>query len=325
MGTRSKTIAAAICLAASVLPMAAQEPDVLTLQGDSLALEAPGLPADSSAVAPRRSPAVTPVDIDEGSRKPILHYYDKHGEPLEEPVLFLATLDTVTRPKSKPVYPLYNGVSVGINFADGIMAIFGQKYGSYDVAVDVSLHNWFFPVIEAGIGYARSTPDNRNFTYSVDPSFYCKLGLNYNFLYKSNPDYQLYLGLRAAWSTFSWKLTGVNISSSYWQEQQRFDMTGLRSTAWWGEALAGLKVKIAGGFSLGWSVRWHFPFHFSKSGFDSAGAAGLGDTVGSKPWFVPGYGGNGNFTFTFSAIWTFGGSREPKPDKETELSATPQS
>ncbi len=55
---------------------------------------------------------ITPVDKDPTKpRQPVLHYYDKHGEPLDEPVLFLADLDTVAKVKSGPVYPLLQSVS----------------------------------------------------------------------------------------------------------------------------------------------------------------------------------------------------------------------
>ena len=64
---------------------------------------------------------ITPVDNDPTKpRQPILHYYDKHGEPLDEPVLFLADLDTVKQASPGPVYPLWESVSVGVNFFDGV-------------------------------------------------------------------------------------------------------------------------------------------------------------------------------------------------------------
>ena len=90
----------------------------------------------------------------------------------------------------------------------------------------------------------------------------------------------------------------------------RFDMRGMRSTAWWGEVLAGVKVKIVSHFSMGWSVRYHFPFKFTK-GTPTGLPEGMNADIGSKPWFVPGYGASSPVTFTFSAIWTI-----PAPKKE---------
>lgn len=246
-------------------------------------------------------PTSTPVDIDDDKPVVVLHYYDKHGDALKEPVLFLATLDTVKTVRSGPVYPLYNGVNVGINFGDAIMMAFGQRYASFDVHANVSLWNWLFPTVEMGLGFSNDTPDHQNYTYYVSPSFYAKIGANYNFLYKSNPAYQFFLGIRAGFSHFKYSLRDVSITSDFWDESQKFSIEGLKSTAFYGEALAGLQVKIVGGFSLGWDIRWHFMFHSSKDGEN-------------QPWFIPGYGASNPFTFTASAIWTFGPKAPPKEE-----------
>lgn len=282
--------------------------ETLTVTGDSLtATETEALLPDSlSRPAPRR-PKVTPVDIDDNKPPVVMHYFDRHGEPLKEPVMFLAALDTITKPKSKPVYPLYNGVSVGLNFGDVVMMAIGDRFGSFDIHADVSLHNWFFPVVEAGIGFANATPKKNNFTYRVSPSFYAKVGLDYNFLYKSDPSYRIFLGLRAGFSSFNYSVENISISDDYWGETQPDMKAGpLRSTAWWGEALAGIRVKIVSGFSLGWTLRYKYPFSVSSR-------------QESKPWFIPGYGAN-PFGFTISAVWTFGGMKKP-PEAMTETAA----
>lgn len=236
-------------------------------------------------------PKVTPVDVDDNKPHMVLHYYDKHGDPLDEPVMFLATLDTVTKPKSKPIYPTYNGVNVGLNFGDLIFMAFGQKHASFDAWANVSLWNWLFPVVEMGVGYIKDTPDKMNYTYKSGPSLYAKIGLNYNFLYKSNPDYQFYLGIRAGFSSFKYDITDISITSDYWNETQDLSLKGLSSTAFYGEALAGLQVKIVSHFSLGWALRWHFMFHKTKPGQNN-------------PMFVPGYGTSSPFSVSVSAIWT---------------------
>lgn len=264
------------------------------------------IPADSipagklPALQPKPEPRkTTPVDIDDEKPQQVLHYYDKHGDPLKEPVMFLATLDTVTKPKSKPVYPIYNGVTVGVNFGDVLNYALGHKYAGFDLHADVSLHNWFFPALELGVGYANDAPERKNFTYRVKPSFYAKAGINYNFMYKSDPAYQVFLGLRAAFSSFNWTVEDVTVSNDYWQDSERFSMEQRHSTAFWGEALAGVKVKIVGNFSLGWTLRYKFPFHISTDGPDD-------------PWYIPGYGGN-DFGFTISAMWTIPGPGKKEP------------
>lgn len=254
---------------------------------------------------PRPNRTITPVDIDDNKPQTVLHYYDKHGDPLPEPVMFLATLDTVVAPKAKPVYPLYNGVSVGVNFADAIFMAAGQKYGSFDVWADVSLHNWFFPILEAGVGFASNTPENSNFSYKTHPSFYTKIGINYNFLYKSNSNYQCFVGLRAGYSNFSFDVTDVRISSDYWGEQQVLNLKGLHGHAFYGEALAGIKVKIVDRFSMGWTIRYHFKFKTISNSL-------------SNPWFIPGYGATSPIGFSLSAVYTLPAPITAQPVENTE-------
>ncbi len=250
---------------------------------------------------------ITPVDSDDGApQKPVLHYYDKHGEKLDRPVLYLAELDTASAVRPSSPYPLFNGFSVGVNFGDAILSLIGQSHYSYDVSAMVSLHNWFFPVVEAGIGWGRHTETNDLYKVKAKPSFYGKIGLNYNFLYKSKPDYMAYLGVRFGFTSHSWDMTDIKPPTTDDQQppadetpQQADGVTQLLDQSCvsiYGEVLAGLKVKIAGPFSLGWNVRYRLGLHSSK---------------GADPWFVPGY-GTGPLGVNICAYLTFG--EKPRRD-----------
>lgn len=234
---------------------------------------------------------ITPVDRDPNKpAQPTLHYYDKHGNPLEEPVLFMAELDTVTSVRPRPVYPLLYSANIGFNFFDGVMTLFGQKHSSYDLQASLSLHNWFEPVVEFGIGFADIKPETSNFRYRGKPSFYGKLGLNYNFMYKSNPDYQVYLGLRLGYTSFNYDVTDITINSGYWGQTNHVTISNQHSQSFYGQALAGIKVKIWKWFSLGWSLRYGFKIKQSQP-------------QNSNPWFIPGF-GTGALGATFSLIYT---------------------
>lgn len=249
---------------------------------------------------------VTPVDRDPNKpAQPTLHYYDKHGNPLEEPVLFMAELDTVKNVKPKAVYPLLYSASVGFNFFDGIMSLFGQKHSSYDIQASVSLHNWFEPVLELGLGFADNKPENGNFRYKNKPSFYGKIGMNYNFMYKSNPDYQVYLGLRLGYSNFKYDITDITINSDYWGQSNNFSIMNQQAHSFYGQALAGIKVKIWKWFSLGWNIRYGFKIKQSNGS-------------NSKPWFVPGY-GTGALSASFSLIYTLPLNTQRLPDPIEEI------
>lgn len=235
---------------------------------------------------------ITPVDNDPTKpAQPILHFYDKHGDPLDEPVLFLADLDTVKAVKPGPVYPLWKSVSIGFNFFDGIMMMAGQKYANFDIQAELSLHNWIQPVVELGMGFADSKPEEGNYHYKSKPSIYGKLGANYNFLYQSDPDYQLHIGLRAGYTHFSYDITDVTINSSYWGQSQNFSILNQKSHAFYGELLGGIKVTLWKNIAMGWDFRYKFMMKL-KNGSNS------------KPWFIPGYGTSSPINASFSLIYT---------------------
>lgn len=275
------------------IPQAPPEVGVpsMSLPEDSLPMSSAGA---SGANAPLR-PSASPVDIDrEKPEQPFLHYYDKHGNPLNTPVRFLAELDTVVNVRPGPAFPTFNGISAGINFFDGIMMLAGQQRGSFDLAIDCSIHNWFFPVAEIGVGFSDAHPDDGRCHFKVKPSLYAKIGMNYNFLYKSNPDYQVYLGVRAGMSSFNYDIYDIKAGSEYYVgDTGPTQMIGLHATNFYGQAVAGLKVKIYRGFSMGWSFRYAFDIHSKYSDPDY------------PAWFIPGK-GTGPISATFSVIWTIG-------------------
>ena len=244
---------------------------------------------------------ITPVDNDPNKpAQPTLHYYDKHGEPLEEPVLFLSELDTVSNVKPRPVYPLLYSANIGVNFFDGLMSLFGQSHSSYDVQAGLSLFNWIEPLIECGIGFADNHPDKGNFHYKNFPSFYGKIGFNYNFMYKSNPDYQVYVGMRFGYTSYKYEITDITINSDYWGQSNHFSILDQKANAFYGQAVAGLKVKIWKWFSLGWSIRYGFKMKQSLP-------------ANSNPWFIPGY-GTGALSATFSLVYSIPINTQRRPD-----------
>ena len=174
-------------------------------------------------------------------------------------------------------YPRLTDLSIGLNFIEPFFMVFGQSYASADVSATLNMWNRLQPTVELGLGWVKNTPDDMNFTYKGKPSPYFKVGANYNFLFKNSPDYQLIVGIRLGYSTFSYDVTDVNYHNSYWQEELNYDLNGEHSQALWGEAGAGLKVKLWDKVSMGWMIRYHGLFNYGKNDH-------------SKPWFIPGYG-----------------------------------
>lgn len=188
-------------------------------------------------------------------------------------------------------YPLLTDLSVGVNLIEPLFMAFGQTYASVDVNATLNMWNRIQPTLELGLGWAKSTPDDMNYTYHGKPSPYFKVGANYNFLFKNSPDYQAYLGIRLGYSTFTYDITDVRYLNSYWDEVLPGEIKGERSHALWGEAGAGLRAKLYGPISLGWMIRYHGIFNYGKSDH-------------SRPWFIPGYGPrNGSLGFSLSIYY----------------------
>lgn len=256
-----------------------------------------------SAAAQRK---VTPVETDDKKPPtPTLHYYDKHGKPLEEPVLFLATLDTISTKKvsPKPIYPKLSEINVGLNIFDGVAVLAGSHYGGADLWANVGLWNWLFPTLELGIGAADKQPEGNNFTYKGKPSFYAKIGTDYNFLYKSNPKYQLFVGVRLGFSAFRYSLENVTLSSGYWDQTQTLNFDSLSGSALYGEGLFGIKVNLLSNFSMGWTIRARFLMNNKIAKTSPIQGAPFGAEI--TPSYIPGYGPRtSHFGFTFSLIYT---------------------
>ena len=174
-------------------------------------------------------------------------------------------------------YPILTDVSIGLNFAEPLFMAFGQTYASADINATLNMWNRLQPTLELGLGWAKTTPDDMNFTYRGKPSPYVKVGANYNFLFKNSPDYQALLGIRLGYSNFGYDITNATYYSSYWNEVAVTNISGERSHALWGEACVGLKVKLFDRLSMGWMIRYHGIFNYGKN-------------THSKPWFIPGYG-----------------------------------
>ncbi|MDE5797024.1 MAG: hypothetical protein K2H75_07915, partial [Muribaculaceae bacterium] len=146
-------------------------------------------------------------------------------------------------------------------------------------------------LIFSALDEADNTPELNNYRYRCKTSPFFKIGFDYNFLYKSSPDYQIGFGMRLGWSAFRYDITDITITSGYWDQTNHFALLNQSASVLWAEALLGIKVKIAGPVSMGWSFRYHRRLH-TRPGAQS------------NPWFVPGYGGNGSIGGTFSVFYT---------------------
>ncbi|MCM1022136.1 MAG: DUF6048 family protein [Muribaculum sp.] len=200
--------------------------------------------------------------------------------------------DTILVVAPKLVYPRFQAVTVGINFWDLAARAFGQSYGLGSAWAELSIHNWFKPYIEVGIGSANHMPKDESYRYKSATAPFFKIGLNYNFLYNSTPDYSVYVGLRYGMSHFSYLVEDATTSNGYWQEELLLNVPKQTATAGYFEALVGLRVRIFSNISLGWEIKWHSLLH-------------EGTHLNGKPWYIPGFGSrSATFSGAFSISYT---------------------
>ena len=213
---------------------------------------------------------------------------------------------TAMIPMTKMIYPLMHAVTVGVNVWDPLMRMFGQKYGVADVWAELSIHNRYKPVFEAGLGMIDDTPSGNNYTFKSPMAPYFKIGMNYNFLYNSTPDYQVYAGVRYGFTSYSWKVENVTVNDQYWDETSHITIDpGKRSSAGYFELVAGIKVKIWSNWSLGWALRYHTILHETTT------------PVGHS-MYIPGYGKrNGAITGSFSIMYTLPLNKNSGPVVDT--------
>ena len=230
------------------------------------------------------------------------------------------TVDTVTgleyvdstllKAPPKMIYPLLHEVIVGVNIWDPVMRALGQKYGLGDVWGEVSLHNRYFPYFAVGVSDIDITPIAKNYTFRSPVAPYFKIGASYNMFYNSNPDYRLQMGLRYGFSAYKWSVINATVDEGYWNDPSVYSLDNLSHSAGYLEITFGLKVKIAGNFSAGWTLIYHSVLHESKSEY-------------GEPMYIPGYGKRkGAITGNFSIMYTIPinkkGVREVKDFKDVD-------
>ena len=167
-------------------------------------------------------------------------------------------------------YPLLTDIALGVNFAEPLFMAFGQSYASTDVHVTFNMWNRLQPTLEAGVGWAKSTPSEENFTYHGKVAPYVKIGANYNFLFKNTPDHQAFVGVRLGYSAFSFDVDYPTATTVITEDDEDDGQTlpqsikNLHSHALWGEMGVGLKIRLAGPISMGWMIRYHGVFSYDK-------------------------------------------------------------
>lgn len=199
----------------------------------------------------------------------------------------VAAPDTAAVEKKNDKTPVFGGLMLTADIASPIMNLFGVDYGNYEVALEADLLHRFFPVVELGIGYANSTPEDNNYTFRCNPSIYGRVGLNYNFLYKNGSNSFITVGARYALTGFSYSWQNVTLADPYWGIEYMADIPQQSAFAHWAEIVVALRVQVYKDFYMGFSGRYRILIGCDSSEYGS-------------PYFIPGYGlKDSSFGFTY--------------------------
>ena len=263
--------------------------------------------AAPGASAQRKVTPVTPAPGTKGTpkEKPELTPYEDPGRLREQTdaqghIILIDTvtgqewIDTTAVKKSKKmIYPRIYCVAAGLNIADPLLRIMGQKYGIASGWGELNMHNRYFPTFEFGLGQASITPEEGNFTFRSPIAPYFKIGANYNIFYNSDPRYKFLVGVRYGFTPFSYTIDNVNLVDDYWGTDTQFSIPRQNATVGYFEFLAGVRVNIVRDFSIGWDLRYHAILHENSARY-------------GKPMYIPGYGKRGSaLAVNISLVYTF--------------------
>ena len=187
----------------------------------------------------------------------------------------------------------FNGIGISADLFGYAYSLL-EDYTSGEVAIEANFNNRFYPTIEAGLGWCDVKDETTSIKYKTSAPYF-KVGLNYNFFTnkeKPDPDHYIYGLARFAWSNFEYDVDSPPITDPVWGNSVALDLKDVEGSSTWAEIGAGIKVKIAKGFHMGWSVRYKIRLS-QKEG------------TNSRMWYIPGYGINQSTCFggTYSLIY----------------------
>ncbi len=169
----------------------------------------------------------------------------------------------------------FQGFTLSADIFGPVMYAFSD-YGNAEGALRLNLKNTYFPVFEVGYAKCETTDDNTDITYKTAAP-YVRIGIDYNVLKDKWQDNRLYVGLRYGFSSFTYDMSGPDMTDPIWHGTAPFRYEGMKSTSHWAEIVFGVQVKIWSKFHMGWSVRYKKPLK-------------IGQEIYAQPYYVPGYG-----------------------------------
>lgn len=205
--------------------------------------------------------------------------------------------------KEEVSYPLYNGISVGVDLWGIGSSIVGGDFRSSEVSVDVNLKNRYLPIAEIGYG-STDTWGEKGIHYKSSAPYF-RIGMDYNTLYNKRHGNMLLVGLRYGASSFKYDVEASvtddpasngtvppNLGDDIWEERLPYSHQGMKGSMQWAELCVGIRAHVWKALYMGWALRFKFKL--------SASADRYGD-----PWYVPGFGKYGSNTLGITYTITY--------------------
>lgn len=187
----------------------------------------------------------------------------------------------------------FNGIGIQADLS-GFAGSLLQDYSSSEFAVELNFGNRFYPIVEAGLGWSDTTDETTGIKYKAKAPYY-RVGFNYNFFTskeKPAPQHYIFGLIRYAWTDFEYDIDSPPITDPIWGNDVPLVLNDVEGSCSWAEIGAGIKVKIAKGFHMGWSIRYRVRIMQEQGN-------------NSSMWYIPGYGINKSTCFggTYNLIY----------------------
>jgi len=192
-------------------------------------------------------------------------------------VASFATATAAEVKKEVPVkIPLYQGVQIGLDILSPARLLYSDSWGA-GIKADVNLKNKYFPTLE--VGFAKVDKASENLIRCTSSGQYFKAGLNIPLSLNGEKAENLFFtGAHYGFSAFSYDLNNLSYYGNYWGSSVS-SFQNEKAVVGWIELVAGVRVKIIGPVSLGWTAQYKSTLHISNG-------------KNSIPPFIPGYGSN---------------------------------
>lgn len=205
---------------------------------------------------------------------------------------------------------IFRGVSAHIDIASPVMGYVTDKsIRTLEGSFDVNLLHRFFPIVEFGFGTINRQLEN-GASYRANAPF-LRMGMNFNLLNQRknkrdrSTEHYAFLGLRYGMSFVNFSMENMPITDNYWQQNALRSYAKNRAYAGWAELVAGIRVDLVKGFTMGWSIRYKMLLHSNLSNK-------------KEMWFVPGFGKSNESVFDFNYTIGYTFNKDKKTIKPTE-------